>query len=113
MPPRPTPQTGGGWYFDFPTDPNSVHYVLAAVDPAASDSVEAKSLMPICLSYLYQNVDLHIAQKFDKQPAAAELQDELSAAKSNGTADATILVYWAEYKEKAAWRHHWIATAGE
>jgi len=31
MPPHPTPQTGGGWYFDFPTAPNSVHYVVAAV----------------------------------------------------------------------------------
>jgi len=36
MPPHPTPQIGGGWYFDFSTDPNSVHYVLAAVSMAAS-----------------------------------------------------------------------------
>jgi hypothetical protein len=42
MPPHPAPQNGGGWYFDFPTDPNSVHYVLAAVNMAASSSVEAK-----------------------------------------------------------------------
>jgi hypothetical protein len=42
MPPHPTPQTGGGWYFDFPTSPNSVHYVLAAVNMAASSYVEAK-----------------------------------------------------------------------
>ena len=42
MPPHPMPQTGGGWYFDFPTDPNSVHYVLAAVNMTASSYVEAK-----------------------------------------------------------------------
>ncbi len=24
MPPHPTPQTNRSWYFDFPTDPNSV-----------------------------------------------------------------------------------------
>ena len=41
MPPHPTPQPGGGWYFDFPTDPNSVHYVLAAVNMAASSYVDA------------------------------------------------------------------------
>jgi len=41
MPPHPTPQLGGGWYFDFPTDPNSVHYVLAAVSMAASGDVNA------------------------------------------------------------------------
>jgi hypothetical protein len=41
MPPHPTPQMGGGWYFDFPTDPNSVHYVIAAVSMAAASDVEA------------------------------------------------------------------------
>jgi len=45
MPPHPAPQTGGGWYFDFPTDPNSVHYVLAAVNMAASSSVGASILV--------------------------------------------------------------------
>jgi hypothetical protein len=35
------PQTGGGWYFNFPNGPGSVHYVLAAVNMAASSSVEA------------------------------------------------------------------------
>jgi hypothetical protein len=45
MPPHPTPQTGGGWYFDFPTDPNSVHYVLAAVNMAASNDVDASILV--------------------------------------------------------------------
>ena len=42
MPPHPAPQNGGGWYFDFPTNPNSVHYVLAAVNMTASSYVEAK-----------------------------------------------------------------------
>ena len=41
MPPHPTPQTSGGWYFDFPMSPNSVHYVLAAVSMAASGDVDA------------------------------------------------------------------------
>ena len=41
MPRHPTPKIGGGWYFDFPTDPNSVHYVLAAVNMAASSYVNA------------------------------------------------------------------------
>ena len=41
MPPHPTPKTGGGWYFDFPTAPNSVHYVLAAVNMAGSSYVDA------------------------------------------------------------------------
>src|ERR1700731_3432537 len=41
MPPHPTPKAGGGWYFDFPTAPNSVHYVLAAVHMAASSYVDA------------------------------------------------------------------------
>lgn len=45
MPPHPTPQTGGGWYFDFPTAPNSVHYVLAAVNMAASNYVDATILV--------------------------------------------------------------------
>ena len=41
MPLHPTPRTGGGWYFNFPTEPNSVHYVLAAVKVAASIYVDA------------------------------------------------------------------------
>jgi hypothetical protein len=45
MPPHPTLQTGGGWYFDFPTAPSSVHYVLAAVSLAASVSVDASILV--------------------------------------------------------------------
>jgi hypothetical protein len=45
MPPYPTQQTGGGWYFNFPTEPSLVSYVLAAVDMAASDSVDANILV--------------------------------------------------------------------
>jgi hypothetical protein len=45
MPPHPTPRTGGGWSFNFPTDPNSVHYVLAAVSMAASSYVDASILV--------------------------------------------------------------------
>jgi hypothetical protein len=45
MPPHPTPRIGGGWHFDFPTDPNSVHYVLAAVNMAASSYVDASILV--------------------------------------------------------------------
>jgi hypothetical protein len=45
MPPHPTPQIGGGWYFDFPTVPNAVHYVLAAVSLPAYVSVEASILV--------------------------------------------------------------------
>ena len=41
MPSHPTAQTAGGWYFDFPTAPNSVHYVLATVNMSASTSVDA------------------------------------------------------------------------
>jgi len=46
MPPHPTPQTGGGgWYVDLPAAPNSIHYVLAAVNMAASSSVSASVLV--------------------------------------------------------------------
>jgi hypothetical protein len=45
MPPHPTPRKDGGWYFNFPTDPNSVHYVLAAVNMAASSYVAAGLLV--------------------------------------------------------------------
>jgi len=45
MPSHPAPQTGGGWYFDFPIAPNSVHYVVAAVSLAASVSVDASILV--------------------------------------------------------------------
>ena len=45
MPPHPTPQIGGGWYVDLPAAPNSIHYVLAAVNMAASSSVDASILV--------------------------------------------------------------------
>jgi hypothetical protein len=45
MPPHPTPQTGGGWYVDLPGAPNSIHYLLAAVNTAASSSVDATILV--------------------------------------------------------------------
>jgi hypothetical protein len=45
MPPHPTPRKSGGWYFKFPTDPNSVHYVLAAVHMVASSYLDAGILV--------------------------------------------------------------------
>jgi hypothetical protein len=45
MPPHPTAQADGGWYFDFPTNPNSVHYVLAAVNIAASSYVASSIIV--------------------------------------------------------------------
>jgi hypothetical protein len=41
MPAHPAPRDKGGWYFDFPSAPGSVHYVTAAVDMTASESVTA------------------------------------------------------------------------
>ena len=41
MPAHPSPQETGGWYFDFPSAPGSVHYVTAAVNMIASKSVSA------------------------------------------------------------------------
>jgi hypothetical protein len=41
----------------------------------------------------------HILANFEKQPAALELQQELSAAQADGTTDAMILVTRPEYKE--------------
>jgi len=43
-------------------------------------------------------IDYHILSRFDNQPAALELQQDLSAAKANGTADATIVVTQPENK---------------
>jgi len=53
MPPHPTAQPGGGWYFDFPTDPNSVHYVLAAVSMAASSYVDASIVVTTAQSPVF------------------------------------------------------------
>jgi hypothetical protein len=41
MPLHPTPLRGGGWFFNFPTGSNSVHYILAAVNVVASSYVNA------------------------------------------------------------------------
>ena len=41
MPTQPNPNAGGGWYFDFPAPPGSVHYVTTAVDMAASQNMRA------------------------------------------------------------------------
>jgi hypothetical protein len=43
--------------------------------------------------------DRHILANFDKQPAALELQQVLSAAKADGTADAMIIDYHSPSKE--------------
>jgi hypothetical protein len=41
----------------------------------------------------------HIVANFDQeQPAALQLQQELSAAQTDGTADAVILQHWADYE---------------
>jgi hypothetical protein len=45
MPLHPTPLAGKGWYFDFPADPNSVYYALAAVNTVASSYVNAAILV--------------------------------------------------------------------
>jgi hypothetical protein len=45
MPPHPIPRKGKGWYFNFPTEPNSVHYVLVAVNMVASRYVDASILV--------------------------------------------------------------------
>lgn len=41
MPLHPSTNAGGGWYFDFPAPPGSVHYVTTAVDMAASENMRA------------------------------------------------------------------------
>jgi hypothetical protein len=41
MPPHPNAQGDGAWYFDFPIKPNSVHYVLAAVNMVATNYVQS------------------------------------------------------------------------
>jgi hypothetical protein len=42
MPAHPLPRETGGWYFDFPSAPGSVHYVTAAVNMIASKSISAR-----------------------------------------------------------------------
>ena len=41
----------------------------------------------------------HILSNFDKQPAAQQLLEELSAAQTNGTTDATIVHKYDKHKE--------------
>jgi hypothetical protein len=41
MPAHPSARASGGWYFDFPSAPGSVHYVTAAVNMIASKSISA------------------------------------------------------------------------
>jgi hypothetical protein len=45
MPPHPMPQAGGSWYFDFPTAPGSVNYVLSEVNMTASSTVDASIMV--------------------------------------------------------------------
>jgi hypothetical protein len=40
--------------------------------------------------------DLHVLSKLNKQPVAQQLEEELSAAQANGTADATIVHKYEE-----------------
>jgi hypothetical protein len=42
---HPSVQADGGWYFDLSTDPNSVHYVLATLNMAASSYFVASILV--------------------------------------------------------------------
>jgi hypothetical protein len=53
------------------------------------------SVVPISKCYDHLR-DLHVLSKLNKQPVAQQLEEELSAAQTNGTADATIV--W-NYKE--------------
>ncbi len=41
MPAHPSPREMGGWFFDFPSAPGSVHYVTAAGNMTAAKSVSA------------------------------------------------------------------------
>ena len=53
------------------------------------------SVVPIseCSDHL---VSLHVLSKLNKQPVAQQLEEELSVAQTNGTADATIVRKWEE-----------------
>jgi hypothetical protein len=59
-------------------------------DPASINWNTNLSVVPIseCGDHLR---NLHVLSNFNKQPVAQQLQEELSAAQSNGTADATIV----------------------
>ena len=51
--------------------------------------------------------DLHVLSKFDKLPVAQQLEEELLAAQTNGTTDATIV---HKYQGRNSWRNCWPAT---
>jgi hypothetical protein len=59
-------------------------------DPASTNWNADLSVVPIseCGDHLR---DLHVLSKFDKLPVAQQLEEELSAAQTNGTADAMIV----------------------
>jgi hypothetical protein len=59
-------------------------------DPASTNWNTNLSVVPIseCGDHLR---DLHVLSKFDKQSVAQQLEEELSAAQTNGTVDATIV----------------------
>lgn len=46
-------------------------------------------------------VGQHLIANFSEQPAALELQQELSTAKKDGTIDAMIITYWPEDKTRS------------
>ena len=46
-------------------------------------------------------VGLHVLANFSEQPAALELQQELSTAKKDGTIDAMIINYWPDDKTRS------------
>jgi hypothetical protein len=64
-------------------------------DPASTNWNADLSVVPIseCGDHLRS---LHVLSKFNKQPVAQQLEEELSAAQTNGTADAMIV---RKYKE--------------
>jgi hypothetical protein len=64
-------------------------------DPASTNWNTNLSVVPIseCGDHLR---DLHVLSKFDKQSVAQQLEEELSAAQTNGTTDATIVRKYEE-----------------
>jgi hypothetical protein len=78
------------WTWDAPCEAE-----IPTGDPASTNWNTNLSVVPIseCGDHLR---DLHVVSKFDKQPVAQQLEEELLAAQTDGTTDATIL--W-KYKE--------------
>jgi hypothetical protein len=64
-------------------------------DPASTNWNTNLSVEPIseCGDHLR---DLHVLSKFNKQPVAQQLEEELLAVQTNGTTDATIVSKWEE-----------------